>query len=224
MFRQQNLPHFIVVGAMKCATSTLYDQLAAQPEIFLPTIKEPNFFSDDDQYQKGLEWYSSLFDGARKSSILGEASTHYTKLPDFPDTITRMKEVLPNLKIIYVMRDPLERLVSHFMHQWTMNEMELPIGTAIELHAELTNYSLYSLQIRPYIEAFGNESVLPVFFERLTAKPSEELRRVCQFIGCQTTPSWVQEKEIANQSSQRVRRIPGHDLLIESKLATVLRR
>ena len=58
------LPHFLVIGAMKSATSTLHNQLAAQPGIFMSTPKEPNFFSDDTVYAQGLAWYHGLFSGA----------------------------------------------------------------------------------------------------------------------------------------------------------------
>ena len=58
------LPDFIVMGAMKCATSTLHEQLAAQPGFFMSKPKEPNFFSDDEIYARGLDWYRSLFAGS----------------------------------------------------------------------------------------------------------------------------------------------------------------
>jgi hypothetical protein len=221
---KQQHPSFIIVGAMKCATSTLYEQLALQPGIFLPELKEPNYFSDNDVYQKGQQWYLSLFRAAPENSIWGEASTHYSKLPDYPKTIERMKKLLPNVKIIYMMRDPLERLVSHYVHQWTMNEMPHPIDHSVNAFDELTNYSLYSMQITPYLKELGHENVLPVFFERFTENPSEELERICQFIGYQNPSNWVQELSVSNQSSQRIRRFPGHDLLIKSRLATFIRR
>src|SRR5690242_12371158 len=104
------LPSFIIIGAMKSATSTLYDQLLLQPGIFLPTLKEPNFFSDDQQYSRGLDWYKSLFSEAQSTDLLGEASTHYTKLPTYPRTIERMRGVLDQPRLIYVMRHPIDRL------------------------------------------------------------------------------------------------------------------
>ena len=84
------LPDFLIIGAMKSGTSTLQAQLAVQPGLFMTTPKEPNFFSDDDIYAKGIDWYRSLFDAAAAGDLKGEASTHYTKLPDYPDTVTRL--------------------------------------------------------------------------------------------------------------------------------------
>jgi hypothetical protein len=221
---QQNLPSFIIIGAMKCATSTLYKQLGFQHEIFLPDIKEPNFFSDDNVYEKELAWYSSLFSDAPNGSIIGEASTHYSKLPDYPNTIKRIKRVLPDVKIIYIMRDPLERLTSHFIHEWTMNKMQLPIDSSVASFNELTNYSFYSKQITPYLDEFGSEAILPVFFERLTENPSQELERICKFIGCQKPSNWISEESVVNRSSERIRTIPGQNLLLDSKFATFIRR
>ena len=56
-----HFPHFIIIGGMKCATSTLHDQLAAQPGFFMTEPKEPNFFSNDEIYERGLDWYTDLF-------------------------------------------------------------------------------------------------------------------------------------------------------------------
>ena len=119
MTESARLPDFIIIGAMKSATSTLHNQLSAQPGIFMSTPKEPNFFSDDEIYSRGLSWYKGLFSDAKPDDICGESSTHYTKLPDYPDTIARLKSAVPQPKLIYVMRHPIDRLVSHYIHQWS---------------------------------------------------------------------------------------------------------
>ena len=116
------LPDFIIIGAMKCGTSTLQAQLAAQPGVFMTTPKEPNFFSDDDIFEKGMAWYSALFDGAAPGDLKGEASTHYTKLPNYPDTVSRLKQAYDEAgadypKLVYMIRNPLERAISHYMHE-----------------------------------------------------------------------------------------------------------
>ena len=77
------------------ATTTLHEQLARQPGVFMSSPKEPNFFSDDGNYARGLDWYSSHFVGARRGEIRGESSTHYTKLPTFPRTVERMVRDVP---------------------------------------------------------------------------------------------------------------------------------
>ncbi len=78
------LPDFIIIGAMKSATTTLHGLLASQPGVFMSTPKEPCFFSDDEVWARGVGWYASLFEAAPAGALLGESSTHYTKLPTYP--------------------------------------------------------------------------------------------------------------------------------------------
>ena len=217
-------PNFIIIGAMKSATSTLHEQLALQPGIFMSTPKEPNFFSDDDVYQYGLGWYESLFQNAAPNDICGESSTHYTKLPDYPHTIDRMSALLPELKLIYVIRHPVERLISHYMHQWSQNVIRSDINTAIDTHQELINYSLYSMQVKPYIEQYGENNVLLVFSEAIRHNPDKELERVARFIGYDKVVKWHDDLPEQNVSSQRVRRFKGYKLLVDSPVLEFLRR
>jgi hypothetical protein len=102
-------PNFITIGAMKSATSTLHEQLKQQPGFFMSEEKEPNFFSNDEIYANGLDWYSSLFSNAAPGDLCGESSTHYTKLTTYPHTVARMKAALPHVKLIYMIRHPIDR-------------------------------------------------------------------------------------------------------------------
>jgi hypothetical protein len=209
------MPDFIIIGAMKCATSTLHEQLARQPGIFMSTPKEPCFFSDDDQWAHGESWYASLFNAAAADDICGESSTHYTKLPTHPHTVARMKRTLPShVKFIYIMRHPIDRLISHYIHEWTQRVMSSPIDEAVRTHAELVEYGMYAAQLEPYCVAFGESNILPVFFERLTAHPQTELERVCRFIGYQGSPRWHDDVAEENRSSERLRRSRLRDAVI----------
>ena len=96
----RNAPDFVIIGAMKCATTTLHEQLDAQAGVFMSEPKEPNFFSNDEQFQRGIDWYLSLFSSAQPGDLCGESSTHYTKLPTYPSTIDRLKQHAPNAKFI----------------------------------------------------------------------------------------------------------------------------
>jgi hypothetical protein len=207
-------PDFIIIGAMKSATSTLHVQLSRQPGFWMSTPKEPNFFSDEDVWSQGLGWYSDLFAGAAPSDLRGESSTHYTKLPDYPDTLGRMREHVPDAKLIYIMRHPVDRLVSHFMHAWLEASMEGHIDQAVDRYPQLVSYGQYAMQIRPFLENYGPENVLPVFFERLTAHPQQELERVCAFLGYQGAPVWKDEESQQNVSTERLRVDPLRDRII----------
>ena len=220
-----HLPDFVIIGAMKCGTSTLHEQLARQPGLFMSKPKEPNFFSDDDQFEKGLDSYSSLFDEAPTDSICGESSTHYTKLPTYPHCALRLHEHLPDAKLIYVMRDPVDRIVSQYIHEWSQHviDQDYSIDEAITVHPVLVDYSRYVMQLRPYIERFGFDAILPVFLERLITNPQEELKRIATHIGYTRTVQWVDDNA-KNVSSQRQRRHPTLDAILEVQLLQTIRR
>lgn len=217
-------PDFIIIGAMKSATSTLHTQLALQPGIFLTTPKEPNYFSDDSQYDRGEAWYNSLFLAAQANDICGESSTHYTKLPDYPDAVKRMSKRLKNPKLIYLMRHPIDRLVSHYIHQWSQNVFKCDINQAIDQHNELTAYSCYALQLEPYLKQFGGSNILPVFTEAIKIEPQRQLERVARFIGYKGDVLWQGDVGAQNVSRKRIRPFPGYSWLVQSKLMTLLRR
>ncbi len=219
-----NLPDFVIIGAMKCGTSTLHAQLAAQAGFFMSEPKEPNFFSDDDAFARGLDWYRGLFAEAGADAIKGESSTHYTKLPTHPHTIERLASAIPDAKFIYVMRHPVDRLVSHYIHEWTQGVIGDPIDVAIEKHPELVDYSCYAYQLDPWIGRFGAARILPVFFERMTAEPDAELRRIAQFLGASNHVEWLSDLGPRNVSSERIRKFAGYSLLVDNPLATFVRR
>jgi Sulfotransferase family len=220
----ERLPDFIIIGAMKCATSTLYEQLVQQSGIYMSTPKEPKFFSDDPHWNKGIQWYCSLFQDADPQDICGEASTHYTKLPDYPETVSRMRQHLPEVKLIYMMRHPIDRLVSQYLHELTKRTMKVSIDQAVQDYPRLTAYSLYSKQLQPYLETYGYRHVLPVFLERLMANPRAELQRICDFIGYRGTPLWHSEVHQVNTSSERLKASKIRDAIVWHPTVTWMRR
>lgn len=221
-------PDFFVIGAMKCATSSLHDQLGAIPGVFMSELKEPNFFSDDANYYRGNDRYLKHFAAAGNEDIVGESSTHYSKLPTYPKTLERLANIAPEAKFIYVMRHPVDRLVSHYIHEWSQRVISTGIDRALRRHPELLHYSRYYYQILPYIQAFGQERVLPVFFERLKQYPHEELQRIARFIGLPEgqcgSLSWRSQIAPSNVSSQRIRKFPLYNLLVESAAMRSIRR
>lgn len=220
----KKLPHFIIVGSMKSATTTIYEQLKSLDGIFMPELKEPNFFSDQDQYDRGMKWYELLFADAKAGDIIGEASTHYTKRPTYKETVDRIYSALPSAKIIYIMRDPVDRLVSQYIHEWTCNNISCDIEEAIEKHPELIKYSCYFYQIKPYIDRFGLENVLPVFFERIKNSPESELKRISRFIGYGGRVAWTESSTKTNVSSERLRLSPLMQFMVDSRVLSFFRK
>ena len=219
-----NRPDFVIVGAMKCGTSTLAAQMGLQDGIFMTTPKEPNYFSDDAVHARGPEWYSALFDAAAPGDIKGEASTHYTKLPTYPRTIERMAEAVERPRIIYIIRNPLQRAVSHYMHEWSLGGMSAGIAEEAAAHPEMVDYGRYGMQIAPYVERFGRESVLLLSLEGMKADPAGVLAEACRFVGLASTPVWHPEAGEQNVSAERYRRLPFQKLIVDNPVATALRR
>lgn len=218
------LPDFIIIGAMKCGTSTLATQLGLQDGIFITTPKEPNFFSDDPVHARGLAWYASLFEGAAPGDLKGEASTHYTKLLTHPQAAARMAAVLPRPRLVYLIRDPVARLVSHFMHEWSMGTMHGALDEALDRHPELVDYSLYARQLTPYVTHFGTARIRVISLEAMQAAPQRTLEDVCAFLGYEVRPVWHADRARENASAERIRRFPLHRLVFDNPVATTLRR
>jgi len=220
----ESLPDFLIIGAMKSGTTTLQAQLAAQPGVFMTTPKEPNFFSDDDVFARGADWYHALFEGAAEGDLKGEASTHYTKLPTYPDCVARMAGMLDTPRLIYVIRDPVARAVSHYIHEWSEGRMDRDPVAAFEQHRELVDYGRYAMQLTPFIEQFGQDAIYLSSLEQLTSDPDGELRRIGHHIGSADPLVWDHDLGAQNVSAERVRRLPFHGLLVDNPVARILRR
>lgn len=217
-------PDFIVIGAMKCATTTLHEQLARQPGVFMSHQKEPNFFSDDDCYHRGLAWYSSLFEPAGDGDLCGESSTHYAKLPTYPRAVARMARDLPHVKLIYVMRHPIDRLVSHYIHEVTTGRIRLSLSDAVERYSELIEYGRYAMQLQPYRDAFGPSRILPVYFGRLVRHSQLELDRIGRFLGLSHPLLWDASMKPQNTSRDRLRASAIREALVRAPVLTSVRR
>ena len=109
-------PNLFIIGAMKSGTSSLHAYLGTHPSVFMCEPKEPGYFVEQLNLKRGRGWYSKLFHGAEGASIRGESSTEYTKAPMYGGVPQRLAEFNPQAKIIYLMRDPIERSISHYWH------------------------------------------------------------------------------------------------------------
>jgi hypothetical protein len=216
-------PDFIIIGAMKCGTTTLAEQLAGQKRIFVTDPKEPNFFSDEEIYARGEDWYASLFETIAPGDLKGEASTHYTKLPTYPHTPDRVHAYAPAAKLIYMVRDPVARALSQLRHHWTMREVE---GDDFEALARsydpLWQYSCYHSQLTPWIKRYGRENILLLSLERMSRDQDGELQRVLKFLGREG--GWKHDLGDQNVGADRSRRLPFHNLIVANPAATALRR
>ena len=206
MNKKKSLLNFLIVGAAKSGTTSLYYYLNQHPQIFMPQNKEPFFFclEDDLLIDKTLgkrfnlvsqeQDYWELFSQAQKDQCKGEASTGYLYL--YGQTIEKIKHLVPawqDLKIIIIIRNPADRAYSHYLTDRASGLIRDNFGTIIEqclsdrigIVDNIISYGMYFVQIEAYRQAF--ESVKVVRFEDLKKRPRELIQELYAFLGVKTT-------------------------------------
>ncbi|HUY14108.1 MAG TPA: sulfotransferase [Terriglobia bacterium] len=222
-------PDFLVIGSAKSGTTTLYEYLQRHPSVFLPALKEPEFFSKDSVFEKGEAWYKALFAEAGGDQICGEASTTYTRWPNTPDVPARIRDLLPNPKFIYLMRNPVERAYSHYCHHMRL-EVTMTFEEALNRNSIYVDCSLYASQIDQYLRFFPKEAFLFLLLDDLVIDPHGVMTKVERFLKIDAADVVSGSKCHANErhhefvsfhTTGRIRRLPGGSIIadvIPSKL------
>jgi hypothetical protein len=187
-------PNLFLVGAMKAGTHYLRKLLQSHPDIFMCEPDEPSYFVDPqhlrriypEMWRRGLwrseERYLELFRPAHNAPILGEASTSYTKLPLAPNVAERIATFNPDARFIYLLRDPVERAISHYWHMVQYHAERRPIADAMRRDPQFIAFSYYAMQLRPYLKCFGRARIAVVTLERLIADPQTEMRGLYEWL------------------------------------------
>lgn len=203
---QAVLPTFVVIGAMKTGTSSLASYLRVHPQVFMTTPKEPGFFSM--RWDKGVPWYEALFDGAGDAVARGEASTNYTKAPVLPHVPERMAQVIPDAKLIYVVRNPVTRIRSQYVHNVANKGERRKIAIAVRDNPDYLDFSRYAYQLGLFLEHYPRESILVISSERLRTDREASLKDVFQFVGVDAGVTIPNLHEEFNRGADK-RRIPA---------------
>ena len=181
--RDARLPNFVVIGAMKAGTTSLFHYLQAHPQVFMSPLKEVDFFAEELNWGRGLDWYRRQFDGAGpNSAAIGEASTSYSKYPEFRGVPERIAQCLPDARLIYVVRDPIERIRSHYQHRVLVGAERTPLDVAVLQDDRYVNCSRYAMQIEQYVDLFPREKILLITSEELRALRLPTMRRIFRFL------------------------------------------
>ncbi len=209
----RRLPDFIIIGAQKSGTSSLYSYLARHPMVDAASKKEIHFF-DDRAYHRGLNWYRAHFPvrmrlfRARpregRAPITGEASPYYLA---YPNAAERVASAVPRVKLIVMLRNPADRAISHYQHQRRKGREPLDLEQALRSEPERIRgerdrmirdkayysynfwaYSyltrgVYADQIGQWMDHFGHDRFLFLKAEDFFASPSSEYNRVLRFLG-----------------------------------------
>jgi hypothetical protein len=176
------LPNLIVIGAQKCGTSGLHYYLSLHPEISVSRPKELNFFIAERNWPKGVDWYKSHFDASAR--VRSEASPNYTAYPQHLDVPERMHSVVPDAKLLYMVRDPIDRIAAHWVHNYAKRREKGDLRTTL-MHPN-TSYlarSHYYAQLQRFLRLYPRERVIVIEQEELRNQRLETLRRIFEFAG-----------------------------------------
>ena len=188
------LPTFLIIGAQKAGTTSLYHYLRQHPEIYMSPVKEPRFFYPEfytvdklrpcrRQIPLSLEEYHSLFAGVSTETAIGEASTDYLHSATAP---AQIKKTLPDVKLIAILRHPVERAFSAFCYQARDGYENLDFAEAIaDTKSGLRDYvelGFYYSQIKRYLDLFSPEQVKVYLTDDLYRDPNSILMNIYDFL------------------------------------------
>ena len=177
------LPDFLVIGAMKAGTTSLWHALRSHPDIFTPDEKELVFFIAEKNWSRGVDWYASQFVGAGDALAAGEVSPEYTLAHAYAGVPDRIAELIPDVKLIYLLRDPLMRLRSHYLERVRAGTEDRPPERAFRENPGYVLASRYAWQLDRYLAHFRREQILLLTTEGLRDEPRETLAAVFDFLG-----------------------------------------
>jgi Sulfotransferase domain len=200
--RWRPLPEFLVIGAQKAGTTALYAYLRWHPAITGPSWKEVSFF--DRHWWRGERWYRGQFPLRSAGRLVGEASPSYLFHPLAPE---RVRSLLPDVRLIALLRDPVERAYSQYQHEVALGREPLSFEDALEAEEERTRgeverlvadprafsrdwwdhtyaaRGLYAEQLERWLAVFPRNQLLVVATDELGEKPAETYAAVLSFLG-----------------------------------------
>lgn len=198
----QGRPNLFVVGAMKSGTTTIAAYLDRHPAITVSNPKEPSYFVEpsvlathwrsmwERRYWADERAYLDLFHVNEATRYLCDASTLYAKLPDIDGVAEKIRDYAPHARIIYVMRDPVMRAISHYWHAFRAGEETRSMAAAIfgDDSAYLA-YGRYPMQLAPYLAAFGRQRIYLMVAERVNAAPLDEMNQLFTWLDLHPLPA-----------------------------------
>lgn len=181
MTRNRDLPHFVIIGAVKGATTWIHNQLQHNSAIYLPS-PEPHFFSQD--YELGFDHYRSLFDGAAPGQMLGEKSADYFAHPLAP---ARLAGAMPNARLVLQLRNPVERAYSDYKMLYRRGTVrqapEFYLSGRVNEHPRFLEDGLYGKHLKRWLDHFDRDQLQIILFEDVKATPPDVVAAVCRHIG-----------------------------------------
>ncbi len=177
------LPNFIMIGAMKSGTSSLHHYLDEHPDISMSYPKELDFFIEERRWGKGFEWYESHF--SKSATIRGESSVGYAQRHLYAGVPERIHAMNPDLKLLYILRDPVERLVSHFTQLSLMGLDDRDFQGVLRAlpGSDYVLTSSYHYQLSAFLALFPLEQIQILTLEELVRDKVGTIQKVFRFLG-----------------------------------------
>ncbi len=199
------LPDFLIIGAMKSGTTTLYRDLLTNPAVYMPADKEPGHLCHDEVLtEQGTREYADLFRFAREDQCSGEASTNYSKIPRFNGVPERARKVCgERLRVFYIVREPVARIISHHYHMHAIGMFGPDINEEVRKQSILLDYTRYATQIVPWMDTFGEAQVRPLIFEEYIRHRRETIAEISGELGIAPRPELVDERSAYNRSDRK---------------------
>jgi hypothetical protein len=183
------LPTFIVVGVQKGGTSSLAQTLGTHPDVFVP-LGEGHFFDREDRFREGMDGYAKFFAGYGGQAAVGEKTPEYSCLPEVP---ARIAGSLPEVRLIWLFRNPVDRAYSHYWLAVRKGNEREPFSGRVEAALsgsggpQYVARGRYVERVERYLELFEPSRMLYLLTEEFRAHPDGVLRKACQFLGVRTT-------------------------------------
>ena len=172
-------PTIIGIGAQKCASTWVHSALGAHPQIEVSTPKEIDFFSY--YFDRGYNWYESHFSAASKQPVRFEASPSYFHDPRAPQ---RVFEYNPSMKILLMLRDPIERAYSNHLHEIIKGHIgNTSFASGLLNNPSYVEQGLYATHLSRWLSVFPRDQILVLFAENLKPNPERTARQVYSFAG-----------------------------------------
>lgn len=224
-FADAALPNLLVVGAAKCGTTSLHRYLAAHPEIQMSPAKELRFFQDPDCLGK-LDGYAGFFDAS--SPVRGEATPAYSAYPLLPGVPERMRDAVPDARLIYLVREPVERAVAAYAEARSNDKeprsVDEALGRGDDPYNPYIAQSRYAMQVERYLRVFPREQLLVLDHDDLLRRRAETLRRVFRFLGVDESFTSERFEQLTNTRKSKRRRNRAGRMLYRSRLLPVVQR
>lgn len=200
------LPTFLVIGAAKSGTTSLHHYLGQHPDVSMSSRKELHLFIRRN-WRDRLTWYEAQF--APGTQARGEASTSYSMHPYIVGVPERIRSVIPDVKLVYIVRDPIERLLSHYVEWRSLGFEKRPLNEALRDYESGSNpyvcTSMYASQIERYLEVFPRERLLVLDRQDLLERRASTLEKVFSHVGVDPSYSSDEFARELNPSGEKVR-------------------